>query len=52
MLQRQDQVVWCDTCDRPTPREVRYRSDQVFVGKLLVCTECGEMIKQPLGGSG
>ncbi len=50
-LQRQESnVLWCYTCDRPTAHEIRYRSDPKFTGKLLVCRECGETIKQLLGG--
>ncbi len=43
--------IWCYTCDGSTAHEVRYRSELDFVGKILVCRECGERIKEPLGGS-
>gem|GEM_PF-6259861 len=41
--------VFCRICKEPTYREVRYRSDFQFVGRLLVCQSCGETILEPVG---
>src|SRR5439155_6038567 len=41
--------VFCQTCRELTYREVRYRSDFQFVGRLLVCQNCGETILEPVG---
>jgi len=40
---------FCQTCRELTYREVRYRSDFQFVGRLLVCQNCGETILEPVG---
>src|SRR5216684_684731 len=44
-----DCKVFCRTCQETTYREVRYRSDFQFVGRLLVCQSCGETILEPVG---
>src|SRR5438132_10785036 len=41
-MQSLDYQVFCQTCRELTYREVRYRSDYQFVGRLLVCQNCGE----------
>jgi len=41
--------VFCQTCRELTYREIRYRSDFQFVGRLLVCQNCGETIFEPVG---
>ena len=40
--------LFCKTCDNVTAHETRYRSDNEFIGKLLVCGHCGEQILEPL----
>lgn len=47
-----DNFLSCYGCDRLAGHEVRYRSDAEFTGKLLVCQDCCETVKQPLGGPG
>src|SRR5712692_9258642 len=42
--------VWCHSCDRPTSHQTRYISELSFTGRLLVCSECGETIREPIGG--
>jgi len=42
--------LWCYCCDRPTSHEARYMSELSFTGKLLVCNECGETIREPIRG--
>ena len=49
MILDQD-AFWCSTCNRATTHEVRYMSEFTFTGKLLVCAECGETVKEPLDG--
>ncbi len=48
-MQSLDYQVFCQTCREPTYREIRYRSDYQFVGRLLVCQNCGEAILEPVG---
>jgi len=48
-MQSLDYQVFCRTCQEPTYREIRYRSDFQFVGRLLVCQNCGETILEPVG---
>ena len=45
-------ILWCYTCDKSTAHELRYRSDPEFIGKLLVCGDCGETVMEPLVGRG
>src|SRR3989442_1558633 len=49
IMQSLDYQVFCQTCRELTYREVRYRSDFQFVGRLLVCQNCGETILEPVG---
>jgi hypothetical protein len=48
-MQSLDCKVFCRICKELTYREVRYRSDFQFVGRLLVCQNCGETILEPVG---
>jgi len=48
-MQSLDYRVFCQRCRELTYHEVRYRSDNAFVGRVLVCQDCGERILQPLG---
>jgi hypothetical protein len=41
-------VMFCRTCSIPRPLETRYRSDNEFIGKILVCEHCGETVFEPL----
>jgi len=41
-------VLFCLTCDTSTTHETRYRSDNEFIGKILVCEHCGETVFEPL----
>lgn len=43
-------TLFCYSCDRLTNHETRYMSGPSFIGKLLVSRECGEIIKEPVGG--
>src|SRR5256886_11918738 len=47
-MQSLDSKVFCRTCQELTYRELRYRSDFQFVGRLLVCQNCGETIFEPV----
>ncbi len=49
IMQSLDYRVFCQTCRELTYREVRYRSDFQFVGRLLVCQNCGKTILEPVG---
>ncbi len=42
--------LFCYSCDKPTGHETRYMSELSFTGKLLVCKDCGETIREPFGG--
>jgi len=48
-MQSMDLKIFCPRCREPTYREVRYRSDPQFIGRVLVCEHCGERILEPLG---
>ena len=48
-MQTLDYRTFCQRCQEPTYHEIRYRSDNTFVGKVLVCQDCGEKILQLLG---
>ncbi len=48
-MQSLDYQIFCKTCLELTYREVRYRSDFQFVGRLLVCQNCGKTILEPVG---
>ncbi len=39
------------SCDNKTVHEVRFMSELNFTGKLLVCTMCGETVREPMIGS-
>ena len=52
MLSLNEERAWCYACDSNTGHEVRYMSEHDFIGKILVCKDCGEKIKQPIGGPG
>ena len=47
-MQSMDLKIFCPRCREPTYREVRYRSDPQFIGRVLVCEHCGERILEPL----
>ncbi len=32
-----------------TYHEIRYRSDDRFIGRILICQDCGDEILQPIG---
>ncbi len=32
-----------------TYHEIRYRSDDQFIGRILICQDCGDEILQPIG---
>ena len=51
-MQSMDLKIFCPRCREPTYREVRYRSDPQFIGRVLVCEHCGERILEPLGPGG
>jgi rubrerythrin len=40
--------LFCRTCNVDRVHETRYRSDDEFIGKILVCEHCGETIFEPL----
>ena len=42
--------MWCYTCDNKTIHQVQLMSEINFVGKLLVCTMCGETVREPMMG--
>ena len=48
-MQSLDYPIFCQRCQEPTYHEIRYRSDNTFIGRVLVCQDCGEKILQPLG---
>jgi len=50
-MQSLEYQVFCQTCREITYREVRYRSDFQFVGRLLVCQNRGETILEPVGSA-
>jgi len=52
MLSMSEERAWCYSCDTNTSHEIRYMSEHEFIGKILVCKNCGEKIKQPIGGPG
>ena len=52
MLSMSEERAWCYSCDTNTSHEIRYMSEHEFIGKILVCRDCGEKIKQPIGGPG
>jgi RNase P subunit RPR2 len=49
IMQSLDYRVFCQTCRELTYREVRYRFHFQFVGRLLVCQNCGKTILEPVG---
>ena len=42
-------ILWCYACNKSTAHEVGFRSDPEFIGKLLVCRDWGDTIREPLG---
>src|SRR5438445_11525357 len=40
--------LFCRTCSTNTTHETMYRSDDEFIGKILVCEHCGETVFEPL----
>jgi len=40
--------LFCRTCSTSTTHETMYRSDNEFIGKILVCEHCGETVFEPL----
>ena len=48
-MQSLDCQVFCRICQGPAYRDIRYRSDYQFIGRLLVCQNCGEAIFEPVG---
>ncbi len=47
-MQTLDYRIFCQGCKQPTYHEVRYRSDNQFIGRVLVCENCGERIFEPI----
>jgi len=43
--------IWCYGCDNKTIHEVQFMSEINFVGKLIVCTLCGETVREPMMGT-
>ncbi len=41
-------VLFCKTCSTPTTHETMYRSDNEFIGKILVCEHCGQTVFEPV----
>jgi hypothetical protein len=47
-----DALAFCKQCLAATPREVRCRSDDEFIGRVLVCEYCGDRTMEALNGTG
>src|SRR5437660_4465717 len=48
-MQNIDRPTFCQPCQKPTPHQIRYRSDPDFVGRVLTCESCGQRKLEPLG---
>jgi len=45
-------IIWCGICEKQTPHDIRHIFASNFIGKLLVCRNCGETVRRPLGDPG
>lgn len=50
MVSQNIEDLWCYSCDNKTIHQICYMSELNFTGKLLICTLCGETVKQPVVG--
>jgi RNase P subunit RPR2 len=48
-MQTLDYRTFCEDCRELTYHEIRYKSEPEFVGRVLVCPNCGQQIFQPIG---
>jgi len=48
-MQSIERPTYCQPCQKPTNHQIQYRSDPDFVGRVLVCENCGPRIPEPLG---
>jgi len=48
-MQSIERPVYCQPCQKPTPHQIRYRSDPDFIGRVLTCENCGQGKLEPLG---
>jgi len=49
IMQNIERPTFCQPCQKPTPHQIRYRSDPDFIGRVLVCQNCGQRVLEPLG---
>ena len=48
-LETLDYRIFCQGCRERTYHEIRYQSDNQFVGRVLICPNCDAQILEPIG---
>jgi len=49
IMQNIERPSFCQPCQKPTQHQIRYRSDPDFIGRVLMCENCGQRKLEPLG---
>lgn len=49
LMKSLDYKISCGQYQEPTQHEIRYRADNDFVGRVLICVNCGDKILEPVG---